>query len=154
MSKTTINSCPVIINPPGKEIPKKFIDTTFIGEIKFPLRKSKTLFSPVAEAFFVDGIITVNAIVFVDSKAKKTTEFNVIQNCYIDIEGDPQLQFFVCYNLDEKEASKNFWVYEITFQVQPIDPFDISKVETLQTFLWDIDPITSRGTVTTVKRGT
>lgn len=153
MKKITPNDCPVIVPPPGIEIPAKDVKTTFIGEIKFPLRKSKALFSPVVEAFLVGDIITVNAVVYVDSKLKKITEFSVIQNLYVDIEGDPQLQFFVCYDLEEQEESKNFWVYEVTFQVQPILPFDITKVETIQTFLWDIDPETSRGTVTIVQPG-
>lgn len=152
MSKITPNDCPVIVPPPGTEIPAKFITTNFIGEIKFPLKKSKTLFSPVVEAFFVEGVITVNAVVYVDSKVKKTTEFNVIQNLYVDIEGDPQLQFFVCYDLDDDKDVQNFRVFEVTFQVQSILPFEISKVETIQTFLWDIDPETSRGTETTVQR--
>lgn len=152
MEKTT-NDCPVIVPPPGVKIPNEFIKTNFVGEIKFPLRKSKALFSPVVEAFLVDETITVNAVVFVDSKAKQTTEFDVIQNCYVDIEGDPQLQFFVCYDLDEKEDAKNFWVYEVTFEVQPILPFDILKIETIQTFLWDVDPVGSRGTVTVVQSG-
>lgn len=153
MKKITTNDCPVIVPPPGVEIPTKFTSTTYVGEIKFPLNKSTDLFSPVVQAFLVDGVITVNAIVFVDSKIEKSTEFKVLQNCYVDIEGDPQLQFFVCYDLDQKDASKNFWVYEVTFQVQPILPFEISKVETIQTFLWDVDPITSRGTTTIVQVG-
>ncbi|MEL1254977.1 hypothetical protein AAEO57_14400 [Flavobacterium sp. DGU38] len=154
MEKTTPNDCPVIIPPPGVEIPTEFTKTTYVGEIKFPLNKSTDLFSPVVQAFLVDGIITVNAVVFVDSKIAKSTEFTVVQNCYVDIEGDPQLQFFVCYNLDDKDAAKNFWVYEVNFQVQPIMPFDILKIESIQTFLWDVDPIGSRGTVTIVQQGT
>jgi len=153
MKKITPNECPVIVPPPGVEIPTEFTSTNYVGEIKFPLSKSNDLFSPVVQAFLIDEIITVNAVVFVDSKIEKSTEFNVIQNCYVDIEGDPQLQFFVCYDLDNKEESKKFWVYEVTFQVQPIIPFDISKVETIQTFLWDVDPVSSRGTVTNVQAG-
>lgn len=153
MKKITPNECPVIVPPPGVEIPQEYIKTNYIGEIKFPLRKSKALFSPVVEAFLVDDIITVNAVVYVDSKVKKATDFSVIQNLYVDIEGDPQLQFFICYDLDEQEDTKNFWVYQVTFQVQSIKPFEISKIETIQTFLWDIDPETSRGTVTVVQPG-
>ena len=79
-------------------------------------------------------------------------DFDIYQNWYIDINGKRQLQFFIAYDiLDDPE--KQFDVYEASFKAKPY-PYGTNTFAgllTVQTFLWDIDPETSRGTETIVR---
>lgn len=157
MEKTTPESYTETINPPGTDITPT-IETTAnsIGNVTFEETKSVEILSPYVEAYYSANAntLTVNAIVYVDSTAineNGTLEYCIFQNTYIDIEGDSQLQFFIVYNMPE-ELSGDLSIYEIIFQADK-DIFigGLSNVKTIQTFLWDSDPVTSRGTETTVQ---
>lgn len=159
MEKTLPNSCPTTVAPPGKDITRT-IETTAssIGNVTFEETKSVEILSPYVEAYYSANAntLTVNAIVYVDSAALNdngTLKYSIFQNTYIDLAGHAQLQFFIVYDMPE-ELLGNLSIYEIIFQADhTIFIGGLSNVESIQTFLWDIDPETSRGTETTVQHG-
>jgi len=153
MTKTTFNLCKKKSKPPGLVITneKSYHD---VGSVSFPKRKSLGILSPYVEAYYSkeDKSLTAKAVVYVDVNLENAIlKCKVYQNCYLDIDGNAQLQFFIAYDLPEK-VSKNFTIYEIDFTVDK-EAFvgEIENVKTIQTFLWDTDPETSRGTETTVQ---
>jgi hypothetical protein len=156
MEKTTLNSCPTPIIPPGTDITSTIITTAnSIGNVTFEETKSVEILSPYVEAYYSANAnaLTVNAIVYVDSTAivNEALVYSVFQNTYLDIDGHAQLQFFIAYDMPE-ELSGDLSIYEIIFNADStIFIGGLSKVQTIQTFLWDIDPVTSRGTVTNVQ---
>lgn len=155
MQKTTLNSCPETVVPPGTEItPEEKANS--IGNVTFQQTKSVEILSPYVEAYYSakENTLSVNAVVYVDSDTIKENgifEYSIIQNTYIDLEGLAQLQFFIVYDMPE-ELSGDLSIYEIIFEADK-DIFigGLSNIKTIQTFLWDIDPETSRGTETTVQ---
>jgi hypothetical protein len=152
MEKTTLYSPTEKIYPPGELLPVK-LDSNSVGKIKFPERTNRMLLSPLVEAYFTkEKELLVRAVVFIAKKEDEDLDFRIYQNCYIDLEGNPQLQFFVAYDLIETKDT-TFFVYEVDFTVSsiPYGPEALSKIKKIETFLWDIDPVTSRGTVTTVQ---
>lgn len=149
-----LDSCPEILPPGTCIVPLTDIDP--VGNVSFSDRKSLEILSPYVEAFYnaKDNVLIMNAVVYVDVTTIKNGIFSykVYQNSYIDIEGHAQLQFFISYNQPEK-LSENFSIYEIVFNADPkLFPGGLSKIDSIQTFLWDSDPETSRGTETTVQR--
>jgi hypothetical protein len=71
--------------------------------------------------------------------------------------GYDQLQFFVAANYSNEEPCNSYVGYQFDFQVDykslP-DHKSIDEIVTVQAFLWNEDPKTSRGTVTTVIHAT
>ncbi|KLT70982.1 MULTISPECIES: hypothetical protein [unclassified Flavobacterium] len=154
MEKTLLKSPVATINPPGIEI---IDDKTYtsVGSVSFPKRKTEGILAPYVEAYYNadKNILTARAVVYVDVNVSQNETFtcSIFQNCYVDMNGKSQLQFFIAYDMPEK-ISKDFTIYEIDFHAkQDIFPGNLSDVETIQTFLWDIDPISSRGTETIVR---
>ncbi|MEN2414997.1 hypothetical protein [Flavobacterium mesophilum] len=139
------------VKPPGERITEVIKKSR--GSINFPESKSKSLLSPLVEALYNNGTMTITAVIFVAPLENEAIDLKIYQNWYTNIEGFPQLQFFVSYDMSEK-VSKDFLVYEVTFDAKSF-PFQdqMSQIKTIQTFLWDVDPVTSRGTVTTVQSG-
>jgi hypothetical protein len=138
-------------NPPGACIVDK-LPSEPLGSITFPDNRSKALLPPIVDAHFKNNKkkLVIRAVVFI-AKDDNTLDFSIYQNCYVDIEGIPQLQFFVAYDMIEYEGI-NFDMYEVTFDADPIPfPDHFSQIKTIQTFLWDIDPVGSRGTETIVR---
>ena len=153
------------IYPPGKCMkPESQSRITKKTPISFPENKSPIPFAPIVQATLKeDGTFQVRAVFLVARKPKGQKEveddkegeldFDIYQNWYVDLHGKRQLQFFIAYDiLDDPE--KEFDVYEASFKAEPYpygkDTF--AEIETIQTFLWDIDPETSRGTETIVQR--
>jgi hypothetical protein len=157
MSTTNLNveSNEVITMPPGTKIFSEN-DNKEIGKVTFPERKSKGLLSPLVEAFYnaENDTLSINIVAYVDlDRRNEVFQYDIFQNTYIDIDGNPQLQFFIAYNMPEQDAC-TFSVHELKFKANPYAFIgDFSKIKTIQTFLWDIDPIASRGTETTVLPG-
>lgn len=158
MEKITSESYLAPFVPPGTDITSTIITTArSIGHVTFEETKSVEILSPYVEAYYNANANTlaVNAVVYVDSTAINedgTLKYCVFQNTYIDLEGHAQLQFFIVYDMPE-ELSGELSIYEIIFNADPtIFIGGLSKVQTIQTFLWDVDPETSRGTETTVQR--
>ncbi|KIA99333.1 hypothetical protein OA93_06845 [Flavobacterium sp. KMS] len=157
MSTTNLNveGNEVITMPPGTKIFSEN-NNPEIGKVTFPERKSKGLLSPLVEAFYnaENDTLSINIVAYVDlDRRNEVFQYDIFQNTYIDIDGNPQLQFFIAYNMPEQDAC-TFSVHELKFKANPYAFIgDFSKVKTIQTFLWDIDPIASRGTETTVQSG-
>lgn len=164
MSTTTLVSPDQKIYPPGECMkPESINRITKKLPVSFPENNSKIPFSPIVQATLMkDGTFQVRAVFLVARKPKKHKEdedhkedeldFDIYQNWYIDLDGQRQLQFFIAYDiLDDPEP--DFDVYETSFKAQPY-PYGektFASLTTIQTFLWDIDPETSRGTETTVQ---
>lgn len=160
MQKTTQNLCLDTSNvPPGQDITRKTETTANpIGNVTFQERKSVEILSPYVEAYYNANAntLTVNAVVYVNSTTINENgklKYCIFQNTYIDLDGHAQLQFFIVYDMPE-ELSGDLSIYEIIFEADK-DIFigGLSNIKTIQTFLWDIDPDTSRGTETTVQQG-
>ncbi|MCC9071633.1 hypothetical protein LNQ49_08580 [Flavobacterium sp. F-65] len=152
MSTTNLNSEILVKFPPGICIENSTVEP--IGSVTFPENKSKALLPPIVQASFKDHKerLVIQAIVFIAQDEQSELSLSIFQNCYVNIEGIPQLQFFICYDMIETVA-KEFNVYEVSFDAEPI-PFEgFSQIKTIETFLWDVDPVASRGTVTTVQAG-
>ncbi|MCV9930330.1 hypothetical protein OIU83_21910 [Flavobacterium sp. LS1R49] len=155
-TNSNIQDCEPQIMPPGAIILLNSRNPE-IGKVTFPERKSKGLLPPFVEAYYnkEDDSLSVNAIVYVDLDRKENESFaySVYQNCYVDVNGNPQLQFFIAYNMLEQDAT-TFSIHELKFKVNK-DIFigKLADVKTIQTFLWDTDPIASRGTETNVQPG-
>lgn len=161
MEKITLCSPTDKVYPPGKCIPSNCTGKLTITPISFPENTSKIPFAPIVQATLMkDGTFQVRAVFLVARKpigqkeGEDELKFDIYQNWYVNLGGKRQLQFFIAYDiLDDPE--KYFDVYEASFKAEPYpygkDTF--ANIETIQTFLWDIDPETSRGTETTVQPG-
>ena len=159
MEKTTLYSPTGTDNiyPPGKKINDtgKLLK---IGTVTFPNNKEKIPFSPIVQAVKSkdNKKLQINAVVFVTSFGPKNNEldFEIYQNQYVDMDGKLQVQFFICYNL-LNDPGTVFDIYEISFDAdkKPFGKHFFTDVNVIQTFLWDIDPDTSRGTETVVTSG-
>jgi len=156
MTKITQKSNADFNLPPGNIIVSGET-TPELGRVSFPQTKSVDILSPYVEAYYnaKENSLIATAVVYVDLTTLQNGVFSysIFQNSFIDIAGTPQLQFFIVYDMPE-ELSVNFGIYEITFQADP-DIFSggLSNIESIQTFLWDADPVTSRGTETNVQHG-
>jgi hypothetical protein len=157
MTNITPNSSDDKVYPPGKKIAEtgKLLK---IGTVTFPNNKEKIPFSPVVQAFKTkdNKKLQINAVVFVTSfgPANNELNFEIYQNQYIDLNGKLQAQFFICYDLLDDPGTV-FDIYEISFDAnkKPFGKHLFTDVNIIQTFLWDIDPETSRGTESVVQKG-
>jgi hypothetical protein len=146
------------IYPPGKCIKKATRSKLTQKPISFPENNSKIPFSPIVQATFTDSeTLQVRAVFLVSTNTPLNADklaFDIYQNWYVNLDGKRQLQFFITYDIDDA-ISTDFDVYEISFKAEkePYGEDAFKSVETIQTFLWDIDPETSRGTETTVQHG-
>lgn len=132
----TTNSMGIII-PPGKEISSSF--TCLNSQIEFTRPRSSEPLPPLAQAFYGNGILEVSAVAFVDA----SESIESISVYYDDSQKMPN--FYITYNAAETEASQ-FMAYQVNFTIELQ-----SKPEVIETFVWDEDPRTSRGTYTTVQ---
>jgi len=156
MEKTTLYSPTEKIYPPGKCIKKATKNKLTQKPVIFPENGSQIPFSPIVQATFTDSeTLQVRAVFLVSTNTALNNDkldFMIYQNWYVDLDGKRQLQFFITYDIDDA-ISKDFDVYEISFKAEK-DPYGedaFKSVNTIQTFLWDIDPETSRGTETPVR---
>lgn len=158
MEKTTLYSPTSKIYPPGKCIKKATKSKLTQKTVSFPENNSPIPFSPIVQATFTDAeTLQVRAVFLVSTNTELNNdklEFMIYQNWYVDLDGKRQLQFFITYDIEDT-ISADFDVYEISFKAEK-DPYGedaFKSVNTIQTFLWDIDPETSRGTETAVRHG-
>lgn len=156
MEKTTLYSPTEKIYPPGKCIKKATKNKLTQKPVAFPENASQIPFSPIVQASFTDSeTLQIRAVFLVSTNTALNNDkldFMIYQNWYVDLDGKRQLQFFITYDIDDA-ISKDFDVYEISFKAEK-DPYGedaFKSVNTIQTFLWDIDPETSRGTETPVR---
>ena len=111
------------------------------GPITFPYSRSKEPFPPIVQSFFESGSkqLEVSAIILLpynqDIKFKKITTND----------NPESLEFYIDYLAKEKETAE-FKIYQVTFYYSTSN-----NPGTVKTYLRDEDPVTSRGTVTTVQ---
>ncbi|WP_163400221.1 hypothetical protein [Flavobacterium fluviatile] len=155
MEKTTLYSPTSKIYPPGKCIKKATKNKLTQKPVSFPENNTQIPFSPIVQATFTDSeTLQVRAVFLVSTNTELNNDkldFMIYQNWYVDLDGKRQLQFFITYDIEDT-ISTDFDVYEISFKAEQ-DPYGedaFKNVNIIQTFLWDIDPETSRGTETVV----
>jgi hypothetical protein len=163
-----------IINPPGTQLNTE-ITVTPIGYLDLGATFEQPLPTlPQAIRNDNNSSITVSVIVLVNTTLELLT-FKINQLFTISNNGERQLQFFIYCdeeqlisigeNLSTNNTYKSFKVNFTTNNTTgfPIGPekvvyperyisskIEIKDINLVETFLWDIDPKTSRGTVTSV----
>jgi hypothetical protein len=99
--------------------------------------------------------INVSIIVYLPLTVPEPTYDHLFGLFNVNPSGLEQLQFFVVTNYDSSIAESLFIGYQFDFGANPdlLPPnVGLEKIVTTQAFLWNEDPKTSRGTVTTVSR--
>lgn len=126
------------------------------SQITFANSRPTTPLPPLVQANLdkTGQFIMVCAIVFIDSSIPSPVSFTVYQNSIEGVNGAPnQIQFYICYDYAESTAT-NFSAYTINFASLPASAaggIAVKGINTIETFSWDSDPVTSRGTETTVQ---
>ncbi|PXY40853.1 hypothetical protein DMB65_09735 [Flavobacterium cheongpyeongense] len=158
-------SCVPIEKPAGIKI--KGVKVKRLGyRIKFPNPRHKKPLPPIAQVTInKKHKMQISIVVFISKKAKVTPkQLTVIQDFSYTNDETPYANFYVCYNVAPEPCSK-FDVFQLNFKANPKDythngilpkdlPIpDLLKLKEIVCFLWDEDPIGSRGTVTTVQTG-
>ncbi|WP_395058849.1 hypothetical protein [Flavobacterium sp.] len=142
---STANSSIKPVLPPGTIIDGSIV-TSLFSPVTFPNARSKKPFAPVVQAYYDSGKknLQVSAVIFIDAAAVIPTPLSNNIKVYYD---NSQLlpTFNISYNNLEKEA-KTFSVYQVNFNLSLEN-----KPASIITFVWDEDPVTSRGTETTVQ---
>lgn len=135
----------------------QLVDNLYDFEIEFPNQLNVSFVpSPVVVASFdpVQDEIHVSVIVFIPATIERLV-FDVHGLFNINPTGLEQLQFFVVTDYPDSTVSRNFRGYRFDFKAnREILPTGVNfdQIFTIQAFLWNKDPKTSRGTVTTVSR--
>ncbi|MFI0490480.1 hypothetical protein [Flavobacterium sp.] len=137
MSTTNSSSTSV---PPGTIIASSFVPLT--SQISFTNPRPTTPLPPLVQSYYnaKTNNLQVCAIVFIDSSLT-ISSFSVYYN------PNPKNPIFnIAYDSNETTAS-TFNAYQINFEVSNLNP----KPSSIQTVVYDIDPVNSRGTTTTVQ---
>jgi hypothetical protein len=134
---STLNTTGPIVQPPGVEISSEFKSLNSV--IQFTRPRPTEPLPPLVQASFQDGILEVSSVAFIDASQK----IGSISVYYDDSKDLPT--FYVTYTAPETEASE-FMGYQVNFKIKLP-----KKPEEIETFVWDEDPRTSRGTYTTVQ---
>ena len=134
------------INPPGVELKNISFNATE-QQITFKNNRSITPLPPLVQANFdIEESISVSAVCFLDAQQD-------ISSVQVYWDGNVlKPDFYIAYNIKNNEVKK-FTAYEVNFTLTKEELLGV-KPETIEVFVWDKDPITSRGTVTTVKSST
>jgi hypothetical protein len=155
MSTNNSSAPKVNVYPPGTVIP--ILDFSAVGSsISLANNNSFNLLQPlVAASLDATGNILVSTVVFVDASLSLVeTDFVVKQLYDISDLGVPRIQFFISYEKPETKPTE-FKAYEISFApiLASLIPAVVlgSQIKTVQAFLWNVDPETSRGTETVVQ---
>jgi hypothetical protein len=149
------NQCNIIL-PPG-DSHREIAEIHQSGNITIPHSFNETPpLVPHVRVAKKDNNIEVEAIVFIDSKITDP-KLIVSQLLSVNIAGEYQLQFFIHCSEDEIERLRenrsrtSYKAFTVKFDTKnttinfPVG-VTMAHVKTTQTFLWNIDPETSRGT--------
>ncbi len=126
--------------PNGTFVNNISVQVPFDKPIIFPNKRSNVPFPPIVQAYFEGDTLQVSAVVLIDSAANVKNNISVY---YDDSQRIPN--FYVVYDALESEASE-FTLYQVNFTV-----ILAQKPQTIETFVWDEDPVNSRGTTTSVQ---
>lgn len=134
------------IDPPGVELANVNFTPTK-QEIKFKNNRSTNPLPPLVQANYdFNGNISISVVFFVDSQRDLKT---------IQVYWDGNIlkpSFYIAYNEMNDHVNK-FTSYELNFELNKEELLGM-KPEEIEAFVWNKDPITSRGTVTTVRSST
>ncbi|WP_445457017.1 hypothetical protein [Flavobacterium sp. HNIBRBA15423] len=157
-------SCEKTVKPAGIEI--KEVKVNNLGfQISFPNPRHNKPLPTIAEVAINDNNeMEISIVVFVSKNTDiSSDDLCVIQDFSYTNDKMPYANFYVCYDIAPEPCSA-FNVFQLTFNainspegytpngtlpVMP-DP-NILDLKEIVSFLWDEDPVGSRGTVTTVK---
>ncbi len=140
--------------PPG--VPVKEISFSPNGTITFADKRPYTPLPPLVEVHLTADKkhIKVSTVFFIDAaETVSPNSFSINQEFCISDSGESRLQFFISYDVKETKAVK-FQGYQVSFKAVDKnlpDGVKFEDIKTIQTFLWDTDPVSSRGTVTNVQ---
>lgn len=113
------------------------------------ITNDKDLFSPAAQVCITNEEETefiVSTFVFIDSQVDINPE-----KIYVSEKiGTIIPEFYITYYANEN-ATESYYMYQVEFKCAFSNNLPNSNLE-IATFLRNLDPITSRGTVTTVKK--
>jgi hypothetical protein len=161
------SSCEKTVRPAGIEIQKVTVSKLDF-QINFPsLRHDKPLPPTVQVAINNTKEMEISIVVFVSENTNvDPNNLCVIQDFSYTNEQIPYANFYVCYDVTPEPCS-TFNVFQLTFNAinspegytpntslpkdMPIP--HLLDLKEIVSFLWDEDPVTSRGTVTTVQSG-
>ncbi|NHN27865.1 hypothetical protein FIA58_019480 [Flavobacterium jejuense] len=158
-----VNSTENIIYPPGNKLDTT-VTVTSIGFMELGTSFNQPLPTLVQAIKSEDNLsIKIAAIVLIDTKIE-CPKLIVNQLFSMSSYGETQLQVFI--HCDEEEISKilsessgtTYKAFKVEFTTDNFLGFpkgiEIKDIKYVQTFLWNIDPKTSRGTVTIVQDAT
>ncbi|WP_299674142.1 hypothetical protein [uncultured Tenacibaculum sp.] len=172
MANTEIRQCSDITNPAGICI-KDFTVNELNSEISFGFKRNSINPLQPLNATQVDneGNLNVSSIVFIDHSLTINEQNTHVKQylSYLNPDGSgeykPFLNFYIIYDATPTQ-NKNFKAYQFNFTAvwgnkgytpNPIIKKELpaptlNNINFINTFLMDLDPELSRGTVTTVKR--
>jgi len=112
--------------------------------------------SPLASitCSFCEQKLTLKLIVFIN---QKDISYNVYYQGVLNDSGKQRINFYIEYNLPENTADINYCMHNVNITLLEKDIsehynfIDLRKIIDVAVYLWDEDPVTSRGTVTTVQ---
>lgn len=134
---STTNTTGSIVTPPGVEISSDF--KSLNSTIQFTRPRSTEPLQPLAQAYYENGNLEVSTVAFINASQK----IQSISVFYDDSQETPT--FYITYTAPETKASE-FMGYQVNFTIELAN-----KPEVIETFVWDEDPLNSRGTTTTVQ---
>lgn len=147
------------IYPPGVLITEKPVLVEPSGHINFK-NDFKTPLPSLVEAKSYESKIKIKVLFFVASDFN-LNEVYINQLFSISNFGYCKLQFFIycdkdtCENIKKEAKEEVYKAYSFEFETSNTEDFPegikLQDIKIVQTFIWDIDPETSRGTETTVK---
>ena len=138
-------------------------------QITFPNEGHNKPMPPIAQATIIDlkdstKEMLISIVVLLSQNVNlELNNLSVIQDFSYTNDGAPYANFYVCYE-SVPEPSSTFNLFQLNFNADPNgytpntnspkkpipNLFDLTEIVS---FLWDEDPLGSRGTVTTVRPG-
>lgn len=153
MTTDCTNTTPVGISlePAGVKI---------IERITAPI--TERVFAPIcpkAVYYESDGALQVSTriLIPVDLATTDPEQLVIFQNFYLSAFGHLNLQYYISCSWDPHKIPEYYMLYEVSFfgsnQGLP-NPMTLADICQVELFVWNDDPKTSRGTVTTVTPAT
>jgi hypothetical protein len=127
----TLKLIPIIVEPIviGQKVPASLV--------KAPIEDFSRPIAPLVSAEYIKGALNFRIVVFIDSNNTKAPTFGVASN---------NTDFYLQYDSRE-EVPKSYtaWYIDVFYTCKYVDKVTVYNN--------DIDPVTSRGTETTVQQG-
>jgi hypothetical protein len=145
MSTTFIPDCE-IISPPGTQLLASSVNLN-IGNISFLNNRGTNPLPPLVQANFDTYNNIAVSVVFFLSDDIVLGSNDIIGVTWDNNVLSPSIYISYCYS---NKPSKTFKAYQVNFTLASAQLLQ-TKPETIQVFVWDKDPVTSRGTETSVQ---